>query len=115
MSLMAVARPPETMVSGEWACSRCGVRQFTGKPNAERECASCCEVKLTPAGKHGRYRELTQYVPGLEGRCHAWLGEFDDHDNPIDANGFAVISGERLCGHRDCVQPKHVKADGLFG
>jgi len=108
MSVLVTARPASTLLPGEWLCSRCGFRFTSGKPNEARTCGSCREAETNPRGKAGRYREIVCKVEGLHGSCYAWMGEFDDDDNPIDQNGFAIIAGERLCGHRDCVRADHI-------
>jgi hypothetical protein len=40
--------------------------------------------------------------------CKPWQGDFDDSDNPLK-NGRLYLPGERVCGHRDCVEKKHIK------
>jgi hypothetical protein len=44
---------------------------------------------------------------GHDDPCIPWRGDFDDYDNPIKA-GKSYLPGNRLCGHRDCVQNSHI-------
>lgn len=39
--------------------------------------------------------------------CIPWNGEFDEYDQPM-LNGQIHMPGERICNHRDCVQPSHI-------
>ncbi len=43
--------------------------------------------------------------------CLAWRGDFDEADNPIH-NGKLFMPGVRNCGHRDCINPEHIKQEG---
>lgn len=44
---------------------------------------------------------------GHDDPCLPWRGDFDDDDNPIKY-GRLHLPGNRLCGHRDCVQNSHI-------
>jgi hypothetical protein len=56
----------------------------------------------------GRTRKSPSGNPTLAQPCRAWLREFDDVDHPITPEGDLVAPGERLCGHKDCVEPSHI-------
>jgi hypothetical protein len=43
-------------------------------------------------------------------RCIAYDGELDDLWRPINAVGDLYKPGERICGHKDCVNSNHVIA-----
>jgi hypothetical protein len=40
--------------------------------------------------------------------CHPYTGELDDLWRPINSRGDLHMAGERICGHKDCVNSKHV-------
>jgi hypothetical protein len=40
--------------------------------------------------------------------CLAWRGDFDENDNPMH-DGKLFMPGVRECGHRDCINPEHIK------
>jgi hypothetical protein len=86
------------------SCLRCGVmepvRVGALDKRAERghngQCSSC------------NARPMQQIRRGSKGDfCRPWHGEFDDNDNPMK-NGRYYLPGERVCGHRDCVNKKHI-------
>ena len=41
-------------------------------------------------------------------RCEPHRGRVNDDLEPIDDAGELVLPGIRVCGHKDCVNPKHV-------
>lgn len=108
-SIRATSRPVRKRPADEWVCSRCGLVSDNGKPHSSGECQSCRLAEYEPV-RVSMWRAISSGVPDLDGPCHAWLREFTDDDQPIDENGFAVYPGERLCGHRDCVNPTHIIA-----
>ena len=44
---------------------------------------------------------------GHDDPCIPWRGEFDQDDNPLKS-GQLHMPGNRICGHRDCVQDSHI-------
>jgi hypothetical protein len=46
-------------------------------------------------------------------RCIPFQGALDPEMNPIDDQGALVHPGERVCGHKDCVNPAHIVSDIL--
>lgn len=107
MSILATSAPIREYTAARWECWRCGAVSLSGKPPASRACDSCREAESTPKGIRG-VRPISSRRPGIETPCKAWMGDFTEDDQPIDASGFAVMPGERICGHRDCVSPHHV-------
>lgn len=49
---------------------------------------------------------------GMEEPCRPWHGEFDDDDNPMQS-GKLFRPGNRICGHRDCVELNHIEQETL--
>jgi hypothetical protein len=43
-------------------------------------------------------------------RCTPHQGQLDDDLNPIDDSGRLLHPGERVCGHKDCVNVLHIVA-----
>jgi len=41
-------------------------------------------------------------------RCEPYTGKVNDDLEPIDEQGNLYMPGNRVCGHLDCVNPKHV-------
>jgi hypothetical protein len=37
----------------------------------------------------------------------------DQELNPVDDDGVLVHPGERVCGHKDCVNPAHIVSEVL--
>lgn len=79
-------------------CRRCGFKWSVSAENKDRTDLLCKSCRVKPA-------KVIQYG-GL--RCEPHNGLFDEDDNPIDAEGRLILVGERVCGHSDCVNPKHV-------
>jgi hypothetical protein len=44
---------------------------------------------------------------GHDDPCLPWRGNFDADDNPIKGTTL-YLPGNRICGHRDCVQDSHI-------
>lgn len=40
--------------------------------------------------------------------CIPWQGELSEDLKPIDDNGDLVEPGDRVCGHSDCMNKKHI-------
>jgi len=40
--------------------------------------------------------------------CHPYDGELDELWRPINAVGDLYRPGERLCGHKDCINSNHI-------
>jgi len=81
-------------------CRRCG---FLWTVNAEKRgrkdllCVSC-RVKPASTIQYGKLR------------CMPHKGLLDQNLNPIDENGVLFLVGERVCGHKDCVNEAHIVA-----
>ena len=86
-----------------FACSHCGsnslsreaIQKRLSRGSTRRLCPDCSAAKKTTLA----YGDLI---------CKPWAGDFDlDTLAPIK-DGFEFMPGERLCGHKDCVEPTHV-------
>ena len=82
----------------EVKCERCGFKWdllSTRKPTSL--CASCRAKRV-------------QTVQSVKGKCYPWHGFFaPDMVTPISEDGTLVVTGQRLCGNLDCVNPAHMK------
>lgn len=91
------------MQDNQVECRRCG---FVWTVNAEKRgrkdllCASC-RVRPATTIQYGKLR------------CIPFQGALDTELNPIDDEGVLVYPGERVCGHKDCVNPAHIVSDIL--
>ncbi|CAB5218459.1 hypothetical protein UFOVP219_20 [uncultured Caudovirales phage] len=79
-------------------CRHCGFVWSVAAESKDRSDLLCKSCRAKPA-------KVIQY--GVL-RCEPHSGGFDQDDNPVDDVGNLVFEGERVCGHRDCVNPKHV-------
>lgn len=79
-------------------CRRCG---FVWSVNAEKRgrkdllCISC-RVKPATTIQYGKLR------------CTPFQGRLDEELNPINDDGVKIFLGDRICGHRDCINPTHI-------
>lgn len=80
-------------------CRRCGFTEFVAADKRKRKDSLCVDCRRKPA-KSINY--------GLDKACVPWAGDFDLDDNPVRF-GKLVLPGERVCRHRDCVEPTHVR------
>ena len=86
------------MQDNQVECRRCG---FVWTVNAEKRgrkdllCASC-RVRPATTIQYGKLR------------CTPHQGMLDQELNPVDDDGVLVHPGERVCGHKDCVNPAHI-------
>ena len=79
-------------------CRRCGFKwnvAASKKFDKDLLCKSCRQGK----------QKVIQY--GLL-RCEPYTGKVNDDLQPIDEQGNLYMPGNRICGHLDCVNPKHV-------
>lgn len=79
-------------------CRRCGFQEFVPGDKRKRADGLCRDCRVKPAKSIGY---------GLVRSCLPWSGEFDVDDNPL-LNGKLFLVGERVCGHRDCVEVSHI-------
>jgi len=93
---------------GDMFCDRCG--QIIPKSTWEKaksrnkpDWDHCQDCKATPKQK------LVVNHPIL-GRieCIPYTGELDELWRPINAVGDLYKPGERLCGHKDCINSRHI-------
>ena len=86
-------------LAGHKACCRhCGFVWTVAAEFKDRTDLLCISCRAKPA-KVVQYGKL---------RCEPHSGKFDQDDNPIDEQGELILIGDRICGHRDCVNTKHV-------
>lgn len=64
----------------------------------KRSDSLCADCRRKPAKSIGY---------GLSKSCLPWSGEFDLEDNPTVA-GVLYLKGQRVCGHKDCVEISHI-------
>jgi hypothetical protein len=81
-------------------CRRCGFKWSVAAEFKDRTDLLCKSCRTKPA-------KVIQYG-GL--RCEPHAGLFDEFDRPIAESGELLLPGERVCGHSDCVNAKHVVA-----
>ena len=81
-------------------CCKCGFRWAVNAEKRNRKDLLCVSCRVKPATTI-QYGKL---------RCSPHVGAVDQFLNPVDEFGRLVLVGERVCGHRDCVNPSHVVA-----
>lgn len=86
-------------------CDRCGIEwKFHQKYLRRWEyntdlCPDCRRKPVTSCGPADDY-------------CTPWQGDVDlDTFAPLDKDGNLYRPGIRICGHADCVRPKHLISD----
>ena len=79
-------------------CRRCGFIWVVAPDKRGRKDLLCISCRAKPQ-KSIQYGVL---------RCIPHLGDLDSLLRPIDDLGQFVFPGERVCGHSDCINPKHV-------
>lgn len=89
------------MQDNQVECRRCGFRWAVNAEKRGRKDLLCISCRVKPATTI-QYGKL---------RCSPHQGKLDQDLNPIDEQGNLVLSGERICQHRDCVNPAHVVAE----
>ena len=95
---------------GDMFCVRCGqIVPNTTWEKAKSRCKPdwdhCQDCKATP-------RRTIAWKHPILGNifCHPYTGELDELWRPINAVGDLYKPGERLCGHKDCVNSRHIVA-----
>jgi len=79
-------------------CRRCGFKWAVNAEKRGRKDLLCISCRVKPA-KTIQYGKL---------RCTPHQGKLDADLNPIDDEGNFVLVGERICGHKDCVNETHI-------
>jgi hypothetical protein len=80
-------------------CVRCGQVSFVPLDKRKRKDGLCFSCRMRPA-------KTISY--GFGKPCKPWGGEFDRDDNPL-LDGELFMPGERICGHKDCVEVEHCR------
>jgi len=86
------------MTLNEAVCRRCGWKWVVSPDKKDDKTLLCKSCRVKPA-------KVIQY--GVL-RCEPHRGRVNDDLEPIDDAGELVLPGVRVCGHKDCVNPKHV-------
>jgi hypothetical protein len=79
-------------------CRRCGFKWAVNAEKRGRKDLLCISCRVKPA-KTIQYGKL---------RCTPHQGKLDADLNPIDDEGNLIFEGERICGHKDCVNETHI-------
>jgi hypothetical protein len=91
-------------------CVRCGqsipvstwVKRLSRKAENWDTCKDCLSTKPI---KHIQYKHPTLgYI-----FCYPHQGEVDELFRPVDESGNLFRPGERICGHKDCINVKHIQ------
>lgn len=80
-------------------CERCGSVWFVPLDKRRRKDGLCSSCRARPA-KSINY--------GFGKSCKPWGGDFDEADHPV-LDGHLVLPGDRICGHKDCVEITHCR------
>lgn len=91
------------------ACSRCGIDAFSEEAwmkrvergQLDKFCGDCERVDK------GALTTINYRVPGVQGVCRSWQGDYDAEDNPLDKDGNRFAGSIALCGHKDCITATH--------
>ena len=93
---------------GDMFCERCGQiipkstwekAKFRNKPDWDH----CQDCKATPKQKLVVNHPILGKI-----ECIPYTGELDELWRPINAVGDLYKPGERLCGHKDCINSNHI-------
>jgi hypothetical protein len=95
---------------GDMFCDRCG--QIIPKSTWEKaksrnkpDWDHCQDCKATP-----KQRLIVNHPILGKIECYPYDGELDELWRPINAVGDLYKPGERLCGHKDCINSRHIIA-----
>ena len=72
--------------------------EFVAADKRKRKDKLCLDCRRKPA-KSIKY--------DLDKPCKPWAGPFDADENPVQW-GHKFMSGQRVCGHKDCVEASHI-------
>jgi len=93
---------------GDMFCDRCG--QIIPKSTWEKaksrnkpDWDHCQDCKATP-----KQRLVVNHPILGKIECIPYTGELDELWRPINAVGDLYKPGERLCGHKDCINSNHI-------
>ena len=83
-------------------CSRCGMEISEGSVE-RRKARGTYDGRCTDCRGH-----VSREVKYNGEPCRPWVGEVDEELNPIDGKLRLYLPGARTCGHKDCVNKKHI-------
>jgi hypothetical protein len=97
----------------DYACAQCGQgipattieKRKSRKDENWQLCADCVRVET----------RCIQYIHPVLGKifCYPHKGELDELWRPLDDLGGLFRPGERVCGHKDCVNLNHIIGSGI--
>lgn len=93
---------------GMSACDRCGQpvcrrvisKRLTRKSETPKRCFACLAKPVV--------RIAYQHPVLGEIWCNPYEGNLNDDLYPVDDLGELYLPGERICGHKDCVNSNHI-------
>ena len=86
---------------GQLICKRIIAKRKVRNMERLDHCASCL-MKPT--------KVIVYHHPVLgKIECYPWDGEVNEDFYPVDGLGELVKPGERICGHKDCVNRNHIE------
>lgn len=93
---------------GDIFCDRCGqiIPKSTWEKSKSRnkpDWDHCQDCKATPKQKLVVNHPILGKI-----ECIPYTGELDELWRPINAVGDLYKPGERLCGHKDCINSNHI-------
>jgi len=91
----------DVMQDNQVECCRCGFKWAVNAEKRGRRDLLCVSCRVKPATTI-QYGKL---------RCQPHRGAVNADLDPVDEQGLLVIPGERICTHRDCINPSHIVGD----
>lgn len=86
------------MQDNQVECRRCGFKWAVNAGKRGRKDLLCISCRVKPAVTI-QYGKL---------RCTPHQGKIDADLNPVNELGQPIFVGERICGHKDCVNESHI-------
>jgi len=100
--------------ASDYLCAQCGQgipattieKRKSRKDENWQLCADCVRVET----------RCIQYIHPVLGKifCYPHQGELDELWRPLDELGGLFRPGERVCGHADCVNVRHIRKNTVF-
>lgn len=90
-------------------CQKCGVEEQQKLATLDKRASRNGNLKLC---KDCNIQGPIKQIRYGKDYCTPWHGDFDGNDNPMK-NGRLYKPGKRTCGHRDCVNVRHIVAPAI--
>jgi hypothetical protein len=100
--------------ASDYPCTQCGQgipattieKRKSRKDENWQLCADCVRVET----------RCIQYIHPVLGKifCYPHKGELDELWRPLDDLGGLFRPGERVCGHADCVNVRHIRKNNVL-